>query len=552
MLSISSGVKTQLDGLHALHFLRGKNPNWTAFLPFLPSWFKNQLDGLHALHSLHGKKTQLDGLHPLPLLHGEKNPNLDGLPPRNRAIENRLPQSYREPLTMPPIHRNCSGVGRRDFIQTGLAALGGLSIPQLLQLKASAAEAAASANPAAKVAGKDVRCIFVWLDGGPSHYETFDPKPDAPSEIRGEFGTLPTKVPGVHFCDKMPELAKCNDKFTVVRSIAHRENNHGAGNHYMMTGRPTPVPVGCGAFVTFHPSFGSMVSKNRALKSGLPGYVSMPRMSRSGGPNFLGAEHSPFIISDNPNSKSFSVRDVSLPGEIAENQARAESRLDLRRSLDQLKRINDQAAEDPAVSFDQYYAQGLDLVTSEQAQRAFDINLEDDKTRDSYGRSDFGQRLLMARRLTEVGVPFVTVYSSGWDDHRDLFKAYSKNKAADLDKGMAGLINDLAQRGSLDNTLVICLGEFGRTPKINKDAGRDHWSFAMSVLMAGAGIPGGQVVGATDVKGYYASENVYAPEDFAASLYTKMGIDPACVLQDRSNRPIQLVNNGRLIKELFV
>ena len=444
------------------------------------------------------------------------------------------------------IHRNCNGTGRRDFIQTGLAALGGLTLPQLLQLKAGAAA------PKIGLGNKDTRCIFVWLDGGPSHYETFDPKPDAPSEIRGEFGAIPTKVPGVHFCDKMPNLAKCNDKFTVVRSIAHRQNNHGAGNHYMMTGRPTPVPVGCGAFVTFHPSFGSMVSKNRSLKSGLPGYVSMPRMSRSGGPNFLGAEHSPFIISDNPDSKSFTVRDVSLPGELAENQARVDSRLHLRKSLDRLKRINDKAAEDPAMAFDEFYTQGLDLVTSEEAQKAFDISQEDEKTRESYGRNDFGQRLLMARRLTEVGVPFVTIYNGGWDDHRGLFKAYEKGKAARLDQGMAALINDLAQRGSLENTLVICLGEFGRTPKINKNAGRDHWSFAMSVLMAGAGIPGGQVVGATDIKGYYANENVYAPEDFAASLYTKMGIDPASVLKDRANRPVQLVDNGRLIKELFV
>ncbi len=443
-------------------------------------------------------------------------------------------------------HRNCSGAGRRDFIQTGLAALGGLTLPQLLQLKAGAAA------PKAGIGSKDTRCIFIWLDGGPSHYETFDPKPDAPSEIRGEFGTIPTKVPGVHFCDTMPQLAKCNDKFTVVRSIAHRQNNHGAGNHYMMTGRPTPVPVGCGAFVTFHPSFGSMVSKDRAMKSGLPGYVSMPRMSRSGGPNFLGAEHAPFIISDNPESKNFSVRDVSLPSELATNQAHVDSRLNLRKSLDRLKRINDKAAEDPAVEFDEFYAQGLELVTSTEAQKAFDISQEDEKTRESYGRNDFGQRLLMARRLTEVGVPFVTVYNGGWDDHSGLFKNYKKDKAERLDTGVAALINDLAQRGSLENTLVVCLGEFGRTPKINKDAGRDHWSFAMSVLMAGAGIPGGQVVGATDVKGYYANENVYAPEDFAASLYTKMGVDPASVLMDRSDRPVQLVDNGRLIKELFV
>ena len=435
------------------------------------------------------------------------------------------------------IIRNCEGMGRRDFIQTGLGALGGLGLTQMLGMRASAASQS------------DTRCIFIWLDGGPSHYETFDPKPDAPSEIRGEFGTVPTSVPGVHFSDKFPKLAKGFDKFTVVRSIAHAQNNHGAGNHYLMTGRPTPVPVGCGAFVTFHPSFGSVVSQNRTVKHGLPAYVSTPRMSRSGGPNFLGAQHAPFVISDNPEGKNFRVRDVTLPKELEDG--RAKSRVELRKTLDQMRRITDTAAEDPAISFDDYYARAFDLVTSDEAQKAFDVSQEPEDVRAKYGRNDFGQRLLLARRLTEVGVPFVNVYSGGWDDHRGLFESYKKNKAEQLDTGVSALIQDLADRGTLDNTMVILLGEFGRTPKINKDAGRDHWSFAMSVLMAGAGIPGGQIVGATDVKGYYANENIYAPEDFATSLYTKMGIDPTAILHDTNNRPVQLVNNGRLIKELF-
>ena len=435
------------------------------------------------------------------------------------------------------IIRNCEGMGRRDFIQTGLGALGGLGLTQMLGMRASAASQS------------DTRCIFIWLDGGPSHYETFDPKPDAPSEIRGEFGTVPTSVPGVHFSDKFPKLAKGFDKFTVVRSIAHAQNNHGAGNHYLMTGRPTPVPVGCGAFVTFHPSFGSVVSQNRTVKHGLPAYVSTPRMSRSGGPNFLGAQHAPFVISDNPEGKNFRVRDVTLPKELEDG--RAKSRVELRKTLDQMRRITDTAAEDPAISFDDYYARAFDLVTSDEAQKAFDVSQEPEDVRAKYGRNDFGQRLLLARRLTEVGVPFVNVYSGGWDDHRGLFENYKKNKAEQLDTGVSALIQDLADRGTLDNTMVILLGEFGRTPKINKDAGRDHWSSAMSVLMAGAGIPGGQIVGATDVKGYYANENIYAPEDFATSLYTKMGIDPTAILHDTNNRPVQLVNNGRLIKELF-
>lgn len=443
---------------------------------------------------------------------------------------------------MQALKRNCAGMARRDFLQVGLGALGGLAMTDILRARAEVAAAKGKSQ-------NDIRCILVWLDGGPTHYETFDPKPNAPKEVRGEFGSVETSVKGVHFCEHIPNLAKSFDKYTVIRSIAHKQNNHGAGNHYMMTGRPTPVPVGCGAFVTFHPSMGSVVAWDRGIKDGLPSYVSTPRMSRSGGPNFLGAQYAPFVIKENPDSKGFKVRDVSIPESIVGE--RAENRRDLRANLDRLQRINDKIANDPAVSLDGFYEQGYRLVYSEKAQAAFDIAKEPEKTRDKYGRNDFGQRLLLARRLTEVGVPFVSVYYGGWDHHRGLFKTCKKTALPRLDQGMAGLMNDLSDRGSLENTLVVCLGEFGRTPKINKDAGRDHWSFAMSVMMGGAGVPGGQIVGATDVKGYYANDNVYAPEDFAASIYTKMGIDHAQVLHTPADRPVQLVDKGRLIKELF-
>ena len=292
-----------------------------------------------------------------------------------------------------------------------------------------------------------------------------------------------------------------------------------------------------------------MVSYDRGLRDGLPAYVSMPQVSRSGGPNFLGAQHAPFVIDGYPNTKGFKVRDVVLPGDISEG--RATHRQALRKSLDHMARFNDKLADDPAVSFDQFYAQGINLVASPQAQQAFDIERESDKVRDAYGRNDFAQRLLLARRLVEVGVSFVTVYTGGWDHHTKIFESYRGSIIKTFDQGVSALITDLDERGMLDNTLVIALGEFGRTPKVNKDAGRDHWPGAMSVLMAGAKIPRGTVVGATDAKGYYASESVYKPEDFAASLYTKMGIDPAQVLHTTTGRPVQLVNNGRLIKELF-
>ena len=443
---------------------------------------------------------------------------------------------------------------RRDFIQLGMGGLLGAGFGDLLRLEAATASAAKSAMnkaaaPGAASGQKPVNCILIWLDGGPSHYESFDPKPGAPSDIRGIFQDIATSVPGIRFSEAVPELAKVADKATVIRSVCHKDPNHGGGNHYLMTGSPTPVPVACGAYVTFHPSFGSVVSWQRGQRQGLPPYVSIPSVTRSGGPNFLGGKHSAFVIDGQPNSADFKVRDVVLPSEISEG--RATSRRELRGALDSMARYADRLAEDPAVTFDQYLQQSVNLVLSSPAQAAFDLSREDKKVRDEYGRNDFGQRLLMARRLVEVGVSWVTVNSGGWDHHTKLFEAYKGDSVRNMDRGVAALIRDLDQRGLLDSTLVVLLGEFGRTPKVNKDAGRDHWPHAMSILMAGGGCPRGAVVGATDAKGSAASEAVYRPEDFAASLYLKMGIDPNQVLHTNTGRPVQLVNNGRRIREIF-
>ena len=444
---------------------------------------------------------------------------------------------------MHALNTNCAGVARRDFIQLGVGGVLGLGMGDLLRLRADAAQASGKASP------DQVNCILVWLDGGPTHYETFDPKPDAPSEVRGKFKPIPPNVPGVSFCETMPKLAKTLDKMAVVRSICHKDPNHGGGNHYMMTGAPTPVPVNCGSSVSFHPSFGSMVSHLRGISDGLPAYATLPRKSRSAGPHFLGGQHAPFVIDGDPNRKGYRVRDVVLPKSISEG--RANTRLKLRKSLDRMLRIADAAAGDPAVDFDSFYQQGIDLVSSPEAQAAFDVEKEPAKVRDRYGRNDFGQRLLLARRLTGVGVSFVTVYNGGWDHHTKIFEDGFKKKITMVDTGISALINDLHGRGELDNTLVLLLGEFGRTPKINKDAGRDHWPHAMSVLVAGAGVPPGQIIGSTDVKGYYAAENIYSPEDFACSLYTKMGIDPHKILHTNTGRPLPIVNGGAPIKELF-
>ena len=444
---------------------------------------------------------------------------------------------------MKSLNLNCAGIARRDFIQLGVGGVLGLGMGDLISLRADAAKAAGKPSP------DNVNCILVWLDGGPTHFETFDPKPDAPSDVRGEFNPIPTNVAGVQFCETVPRLASSLDKMAIVRSICHKDPNHGGGNHYMMTGAPTPIPVNCGSSVSFHPSFGSMVSHVRGVKDGLPSYATLPRKSRSAGPHFLGGQHSPFVIDGDPNKEGYRVRDVVLPKSISEG--RANNRIELRASLDRMLRIADASAADPAIDFDTFYQQGIDLISSKEAQSAFDIDMESNKVRDLYGRNDFGQRLLLARRLSEVGVSFVTVYNGGWDHHTKIFQDGFKKKINTVDLGMSALINDLHERGQLDNTLVLLLGEFGRTPKINKDAGRDHWPHAMSVLVAGAGVPAGQIIGETDVKGYYASDKIYSPEDFACSIYTKMGINPKMILHTNTGRPLPIVNGGSPIKELF-
>jgi len=438
--------------------------------------------------------------------------------------------------------RNCEGVTRRNCLKLGLGGMLGLGLSDALRLRA----AAGASNGTFPVIAKS--CILIWLDGGPTHYETFDPKPQAPSEIRGEFHTIDTKVPGVHFSQHLTRLASIADKFAVIRSIRHDQGNHGAGNHYMMTGAPPRIPVGCGAFVSFHPSFGSAVAYERGPQKGMPPYFSIPSMTRSGGPSFLGAQYAPFVVPDNPNSDSFRVRDVALPKELTDG--RFARRKSLRAGVDKMLRIQEKAAADPTLTLDEYYQQSFDLMSSAEAQKAFDINSESDEVRGRYGRNTFGQRALLARRLVEAGVPFVTLHEGGWDHHADLFSALNK-RMPDVDNTVATLIEDLEERGLLDSTLVLMLGEFGRTPKVNDRGGRDHWSNAMSVMMAGGGTPGGVVLGATDRKGYSAVERVLSPENFASTIYTKMGIDPDTIYYTPQGRPTHLVSDKTPIPELL-
>ena len=440
-------------------------------------------------------------------------------------------------------HRNCEGVHRRDCLKLGLGALIGGGFVDALRLRTNAEQKTA----------RKTSCILVWLDGGPSHFETFDPKPDAPAEIRGEFSTIQTKIPGVNFSENMTKLAAISDKLTIVRSVRHDQNNHGAGNHYMTTGSPTRIPVSCGAFVSFHPSMGSVTSAERGAPAGLPPYFSLPDMTRSGGPNFLGARHAPFVVADDPNNGAFRVRDVTIPKDVADG--RAMTRRELRTQMDSLLRFQDRSTGDPVLGVDENFQQAVSLMTSPAALAAFEIQRESPLVRDTYGRSAFGQRALLARRLVEAGVPFVTLNNGGWDHHANIFPAFKK-QGQELESVVATLIEDLDQRGLLDTTLVIVMGEFGRTPTISTlpgstTPGRDHWSNAISILVAGCGTPGGQVVGATDRNGYTAIEKIYAPENLVSSVYLKLGINPDKMLYNTAGRPTHLVSDSRPIAELM-
>ncbi|MFO1065206.1 MAG: DUF1501 domain-containing protein [Pirellulales bacterium] len=436
---------------------------------------------------------------------------------------------------------------RRTTLKLGVAGLAGGGLANLLRLRdASAADRPLGNKPLSN-------CILIWMDGGPTHFETFDPKPEAPAEIRGEFSAIETNVSGIRISEHLPKLAKMADKYAIVRSVCHNQVNHGAGNHYMMISAIASHSGRLRSLREFHPSMGSVAARERNAPHGLPAYFSMPGMSRSGGPNFLGAKYAPFVVSNDPNSDRFRVRDVALPDGILE--PRFQSRRDLRSVVDKMPRYTDPAVADPVMALDEYYQQGYDLITTPAAQKAFDIQSEPKELREAYGRNGFGQRALLARRLVEAGVPFVTIVDGGWDHHSDLFGAL-RTRLPTWDQTVATLISDLDSRGLLETTMVIALGEFGRTPKIStlagqSKAGRDHWANAMSILFAGGGTPGGQVIGATDRQGHSAVERVLAPENFVSTVYMKMGINPDKFYVTPTGRPSHLVSDPTPIKELM-
>jgi len=388
-------------------------------------------------------------------------------------------------------------------------------------------------------------CILIWLDGGPSHLETFDLKPDAPAEVRGPFEPIKTKTPGIEICEHLPNTAKIANKIAIVRSVTSPLGEHGLANHYLLTGyKPSPVLQ--------YPSLGSVVSEVRGGRHTLPPYTAIPEATATMGAGYLSSARQPFAVGGDPAKPDFRVRDLDFfPGV---NGSRMDRRRDFVAQLDRFQQRVETADADP--TFDQAYR----LVTSAEAKQAFDLNQEKAATRQAYGPRTVGQSCLLARRLIERGVSFVTVNNPGWDTHGDLVlrlkEGYAGAKVGvglipTFDQAFAALVSDLSDRGLLDETLVIAMGEFGRTPKINTSRGRDHWPRAFSVVLAGGGIRGGQVYGASDRVGESPADKPVTPADLAATIFTLLGVDPSHELHTGDGRPVAVNQGGKVIRELI-
>jgi hypothetical protein len=423
------------------------------------------------------------------------------------------------------ISNRTSLFGRRDFLRIGSLGALGISLDGVLRAGAK----------------RDISCILLWQSGGCGHLDTFDLKPDAPKEIRGEFKPISTNVPGIQICEHLPFTARQADKFTILRSMKSRENNHERAINYLLTGY-LPLPT-----LEF-PSMGAVISKELGSKNGLPPYVAVPNTFPSYGAGYLGGSYNPFIAGD-PNVSGYQARDLTLPADV--DWTRVGNRNFLLKQMDAKFRAIEASTDMAAM--DSFYQKAYDLLKSPAARKAFDIGAEPESLRERYGRTPVGQGALLARRLVESGVRFVTV-AKGWlnyDTHGDNFNIMKKALLPEFDRAFAGLLEDLHDRGMLDTTLVIAMGEFGRTPKVNDAAGRDHHSKAWSIALAGAGIPGGRVLGATDNNGVQVTDLPVEPEDLLFSIYTLFGVDPAREYQTPIGRPAKPVNGGHFIPRLL-
>lgn len=429
--------------------------------------------------------------------------------------------------------RNCEGMTRRDLLRVGSIGLFGLTLPALLRAEAQARESTGRAP-------SDVNVILIWLDGGPSHIDMFDPKPEAPAEIRGEFGAIETNVKGIRISDQLPRLARQMDKFSILR-INSPDSSHGTGNHYFLTGwKFTPS-------ITY-PSYGSVYAREKGFRNGMPPYVIVGGVGDYTGAGYMGAVYNPFNVGGDPNSDKFSVRDVTPPAGIQlDRLARRRSVLE---AIDRFQR-DTELAQRHLLTMDQFYARAFDLVTSPVAKKAFDLKEEDPKLRERYGRNSFGQACLLARRLIEAGTRFVHIQRGGWDTHQNNFQTLRNIRLPELDQGYAALLADLYDRGLLANTLVLCMGEFGRTPRVNSSAGRDHWGPASFACIGGGPVKTGMTVGETDANGEFPADRPIKVEDLGATVYRALGVNTEKMYQSPDGRPIAIHAGGTPIEELF-
>jgi Protein of unknown function (DUF1501) len=431
-----------------------------------------------------------------------------------------------------PVH---SPYSRREFLRLGALAWGGFSLPELLRLQASAAS---------KNGGRCRAVIQIYLGGGPSHLDMYDLKPHAPLEIRGEFQPIATSLEGVSLSEHLPFQAKLLDKMAVIRSGTHGISSHLPGSHLMLTGHAQINP----SAQNHNPSCGSVVARLRGSNEpGLPAYVAVPRKNAYGSAAYLGGACEPFTTDLEPNSKDFRVRSLKLEGGLSVD--RLQTRQSLLQQFDQFRRDLDLNGN--LSGMDSFSQQAMQLVTSERAARAFQIGDEPVAVRERYGWTNLGQNCLLARRLVEAGVTYVTCLSGGgWDTHVNNFTELRTVSLPRYDQAVAALVGDLCERGLDKDVLVMAFGEFGRTPKINKDAGRDHWPSAMSVLFAGGGLRMGQIVGATDAHGANPISSPASPGSILATMYHALGIDYRHEFRDLSGRMIPVVPEGRPIAEL--
>lgn len=428
-------------------------------------------------------------------------------------------------------------------------------------LKLGALSILGSPQVLAKETGSEKRCVYILLQGAPSHIDLWDPKPNAPAEIRGVFQPIETKIPGCLFGSLLQNSARIADKLAVVRSMTHQFTNHIAGTYVMMTGSVVQPDADREAHAEDFPGPGAVLNYLRSGNIGqgnskVPVSVSLPNWLSIPGPSnrmpgqyggFLGSAYDPFLIQGEPQKKDFRPLNLTLPPEIP--LERFQRRGDLLSVIDQTAREMEVAA---TRTHDRLYSVAQDLLTNPQVRDALDLSRESDQIRDRYGRSKIGQSLLLARRLLEAGVTLVAFneFNQGWDHHGDI-ENNLKIKVPPMEQAFAALIEDLEERGMLDSTLVINSGEFGRTPVINPQRGRDHWPNAYTTVLAGGGIRGGQVVGSTDARGAEVASKPISPADLLATLWTSLGIDPHTELRDRTNRPIALTT-GQLIEGMIV